>query len=78
MSLQDEFDYYLKNQKSLVKKYEGKYLIIHGQQVVGVFGSELEAYKEALDKYKPGTYLIQPCLPGSESYTQTFYSQVGL
>ena len=79
MTLQDEFDYFVKNQKELVKQYEGKYLIIHSQEVVGAYETEIEAYKEAQEKFelKPGTFLIQPCVPGEESYSQTFYSRVG-
>lgn len=78
MALEQEFDYYLKNQQSLVKKYEGKYLVIKGEQVVGAFDSELDAYSEAQSKYEAGTFLIQPCTPGEESYTQTFYSRVNI
>lgn len=77
-SLDQEFNYYLKHQKELVKQYNGKYLVIKDQEVVGAFDSELEAYKDASDKFKAGTFLIQPCLPGEESYTQTFYSRVAL
>lgn len=77
-NLKKEFDYYLKNQKQLVKKYEGKYLVIKDQTVVGDFDSELDAYAFATERYEPGSFLIQPCLPGEDSYTQTFYSRVSL
>lgn len=75
-SLQAEFEYYLKNQKELVKKYKGKYLVIKDREVKGDFESELDAYGFASKSFEPGTFLIQPCLPGEESYTQTFYSRV--
>jgi hypothetical protein len=74
--LKKEFEYYVKNQKDLVKKYKGKYLVIIGQEVVGVFDNELAAYADSSKKYKAGTFLIQPCLPGEESISQTFYSRV--
>jgi len=74
--LQKEFDYYVNNQKELVKKYNGKYIVIKDEEVVDSFDSELEAYKFGVSKFKPGTFLIQPCLPGSENYTQTFYSRM--
>ena len=74
--LEKEFEYYLKHQAELVKKYEGRYLVIVGQKVVGDYESELEAYKSAEGQYKQGSYLIQPCLPGAQSHTQTFYSRV--
>ncbi len=74
--LEEELNYYIENQDELVKKYEGKYLVIKDKKVVGVYDSELEAYNDAKSKFKAGTFLIQPCMPGSESYTQTFHSRV--
>lgn len=78
MALKQEFEYYLRNQKALVKKYEGKYLVIKDCKVTGAYDSELEAYRDAHSKFEAGTFLIQPCTPGEESYTQTFYSRVSV
>ncbi|HYH74888.1 MAG TPA: hypothetical protein VD735_02910 [Candidatus Saccharimonadales bacterium] len=77
-NLEQEFDYYVKNQSELVKKYQNKYLVIKDKSVAGAFDSELEAYADASAKYEAGTFLIQPCLPGEDSYTQTFYSRVSM
>lgn len=74
-SIEKNFAWYLKNQDALVKEYEGKYLVINDEQVAGAFDHELEAYEYGSSKFEAGTFLIQPCLPGSESYTQTFYSR---
>ncbi len=74
--LQKEFQYYLDNQEELVKKYLNKFLVIKNQEVVGVFVSKQEAYDNATSKYELGTFLIQHCLPGTMSHTQTFHSQV--
>jgi len=76
--LEQEFDYYLKNQTELVKQYEGKFIVIKDQKVVGVFDSELEAYTEMQKTEDLGTFLIQQCTPGKESYTQTFHSRVSV
>lgn len=76
--LEKEFDYYLKNQKELVKKYEGKFLVIKEQDIIGAYDSEIEAYSEAQKKEKLGTFLIQRCVPGEDSYTQTFHSRVSV
>ena len=59
--LEKEFQFFLANQKELVKKYDGKFLMILGNEVVGVFESTLEAYKQAKGKYLDGTFLIQRC-----------------
>lgn len=74
--LKNEFNYYLKNQKELADKYRGKFLVIKGQQVIGVFDSELTAINETTKKEKLGTFLVQKCEHGDESITQTFHSRM--
>ena len=74
--LKQEFNYYLENQGKLVKLYEGKFIVIKNKEVTGAFKSELEAYEESIKEYKEGTFLIQQCLPGEDSYTQTFHTRV--
>lgn len=74
--LEREFNYYKNNQAELVQRYNGKFIAIVGEEVVGAFDTELKAYLEMKKKYPPGKFLIQHCLPGKDSYTQTFYSRV--
>lgn len=74
--LKDEFKYYLDNQKELVKQYPGKFLVIKDLTVQGSYNSQTEAYANAVKSFELGTFLIQHCLPGAESYTQTFHSRV--
>ena len=74
--LEREFDYYLQHQKELVQKYNGKVIVIKGQAVIGVFDSELEAVQKTSKTEELGTFLVQKCEPGKESYTQTFHSRV--
>lgn len=74
--LEKEFKYFKDHQEELVKKHEGKYLVIVDEEVVGAYDLEIDAYTEAKKHYKPGTFLIQHCLPGESAYTQTFYSRV--
>lgn len=74
--LEKEFQYYLDHQQELVERYPQKFVVIVGNEVVGVFDTDVEAYKFATGKYDPGTFLIQQCLPGREHYTQTFNSRV--
>jgi hypothetical protein len=75
-SLEEELEYYIQHQDELVARYEGKYLVIKDKKVVGVYDSEIEAYNDAKSKYEAGSFLIQPCVPGADSYTQTFHSRV--
>jgi len=75
-SLEKEFEFYLKNQSELVNRYNGKYIAIKNQEVIGIFESEIEAVEKTSANHEPGTFIIQKCEPGSESYTQTYHSRV--
>jgi len=74
----NEFNYYLEHQQELVQKYNGKIIVIKDQKVIGIFDSELEAIHEISKEHKLGTFLVQKCEPGKESYTQTYHSRVAL
>lgn len=74
--LKNEFEYFLKHQKELVDKYEGKFIVIKNQVIIGVYDSEIEAVNETSEKEKLGTFLVQKCEPGDSSYTQNFHSRV--
>lgn len=74
--LEKEFKYFRDHQEELVKKHRDKYLVIVGEEVAGVYDSEIDAYIAAKKHYKPGIFLIQHCLPGEGAYIQTFYSRV--
>jgi hypothetical protein len=70
------FNYYLTNQAELLKKYDGKHIVLVNNAVVGAFNSMDEAYKFAESHYELGTFLIQLCTPGDGAYTHTFHSRV--
>jgi hypothetical protein len=74
--LEKEFQFYLNNQDRLVKEYNGKYIVIKGEEVVGAYDSEAEAYFETTKSLQAGTFLIQLCQPGEEAYTETYHSRV--
>lgn len=74
--LQKEFDYFLDNHEELVKKFNGRYIVIKGQKVIGDYSSEPEAYIQTKKSHDLGTFLIQYCSPEEDSYQQTFHSRV--
>jgi hypothetical protein len=74
--LEKEFKYYLEHQGELVRKYNGKFIVIKDLKVIGAYDSELEAVEKTAEKHELGTFLVQKCEPGSESYTQTYHSRV--
>lgn len=64
-----EFNYFIKNQTTLVKQYGGKFLVLIGEKVVDVHDTALAAYTESKEKYGLGEFMIQPCSPGPDAYT---------
>ena len=44
--LEKEFKYYREHQKELAKDYNEKYIVIVGEEVIGVYDSEIEAYNK--------------------------------
>jgi len=73
--LQQEFEFYLAHQDELVKKYDGKYIVLKGQKVIGVFDDELSAVTETQKSHELGTFLVQLAEPGNSAYSQTFHSR---
>jgi hypothetical protein len=74
--LEKEFKYYLEHQEELVKQYNGKFIVIKDLEVIGTYDSELEAVQKSAEKHELGTFLVQKCEPGSESYRQMYHSRV--
>ena len=74
--LEKEIQYYLDNQKELVKKYNNKFIVLKDKKIIGSYDSHVEAYNKTLETEELGTFLIQHCLSGNQGYTQTFHSQV--
>lgn len=74
--LDTEYKYFIKNKAALISAHLGKYLVIVGNDVVGVYASDKEAYFEALKTYKPATFLIQFCTKDEGAYHQSFHSRV--
>lgn len=66
-----ELNFFKENQADFVKKYNGKILVIVGDELVGVHDNLISAYKESLNSYKLGSFMIQPCVPGPSAYTVT-------
>lgn len=75
-TLENEFNYYLGHQDEFVKQYNGKFIVIKGNKILGAYDTELEAIRQTSKTEKLGTFLIQKCEPGEASYTQNYHSRV--
>ncbi len=71
-----EFAFFLENQDKWSAEHYDKYVVVVGHTVFGYFDSEEIAYRAALENFQLGTFLIQHCIPGPDSYTQTFMTNV--
>jgi len=58
-TLQKAFDYYLSHQDEIVSKYNGKFVVIYGHNVIGVVDEELKAIQETQKRHQAGTFLVQ-------------------
>lgn len=72
--LKQNLDWYIANQEELSAQYNGKVLLIVDQGLVAAYDSMADAYTAALKTYALGTFSLQPCSPGPDSYTFTLYS----
>ncbi len=76
--LEKEFQYYIHHQAELVEKYDGQFIVIVNQEVVGAYPTRAAAYDATVLKQKPGEFLIQKCGPGEQSYTQIYHSRIAI
>ena len=74
--LEKEFEYYLEHQDELVKEYDGKFIVIKDQSVIGAYDDRAKAIQETTKEHARGTFIIQKCSPGKEDYTHIFHSRV--
>lgn len=74
--LKTEFDWFLAHHDDLVQKYNGKFVVIKDQKVIGVFDDQLTAVTETQKLHQLGTFLVQKVSPGDQAYTQVFHTRV--
>ena len=72
--LEREYQYFISHHEELFSKYPNKFLVIKGEEVIGVHNSNLEAYNETVKTEKLGTFLIQECKMDIQN--QVFHSRV--
>ena len=74
--LKKEFSYFLAHQGELVEKYNGKFVVIKDEKVIGAYAEQFEAVTETQKTHPLGTFLVQKVEPGNAAYTQNFHSRV--
>lgn len=74
--LEQEFEFYKTNEEKFNKLYNGKFIAIVDNEIVGVFDEELTAYSEMKKKYTVGKFLIQECSSETDNHVQRYHSRV--
>jgi hypothetical protein len=72
--LDKEFHWYIDNQSELLKKYEGRVLVIQDENVIDDYDTYDNAYRNAVKKYELGKFLLMECTQGNEAYSETVYT----
>ena len=57
--LQKELQFYTSIKERLLPQHEGKFALVHGEEVVGVFTSDSDAYREGIKQFGQEPFLIQ-------------------
>lgn len=70
-----DFGYYLQHQENFRKNYPNKCVIIKDQQVVGVYNSYEEAWREAAELFEEKEYHIQLCYSREDHYRRKLAQQ---
>ena len=76
-TLAAEFEFYLEHQDELVDEYDGRFVVIKANVVLGDFDDELAALTATEKDHSPGSFLIQKVSRGDDDFTQIFHSRVG-
>ena len=58
-SIQNEISFYKNSRKEFVTLYNGMHLVIKGQQIIGVYKSNSEAFNETIKLHAVGTFIIE-------------------
>lgn len=59
MALEKEIHAYEKKREGLERHHNGKYVVFHEDELVGIFDDLDSAAQTAIKKYGPGPYLIR-------------------
>ena len=68
MALERELEYFNARKAELLKAYQGKFVLIKGDQLVGAFDTAATAYEEGVSKFGIESFLVRRVLEQDEAY----------
>lgn len=78
LELTGELDYYNQHKAELLDQHKNKYIVIKGNEVLGAYGSEQEAYRAGVEKIGNKPFLIKLVTDIADSPTQAPNHWVGM
>ena len=58
--LEQELTYYEEIKEELLNNHQGKFVLIHRRELLGVYDTDEEAYAQGVRRFGTGPFLIQP------------------
>lgn len=76
--LEKEYKYYQTNKTDLLKQFQGEFIVIKNNKVIGNYVDKITAINETVNKkhLKMGSFLVQHVLPSQSEPVQRFCSRV--
>ena len=59
MKLTKEFNYYQRNKDAICDQYEGRYIVIVGEQIIGSYVTQKSAIYETMKHHKLGEFMVK-------------------
>lgn len=57
--LESEYQFYKDNIDKFTEQYLGKFIVIVGKEIIGVYDNQISAYSTTIKTHALGTFLIQ-------------------
>jgi len=77
-SLDECFNYFETIRDELAKSHHGQHVIISGKKTVSFHPTFVDGVMEARKQFKPGYYIVAPCVYKHEEKVSHFRSRVGV
>ena len=77
-SLDECYNYFETIRDKLAKTHHGQYVIISGNKAVSFHPTFVEGARQAQKEFKPGFFIVAPCVYKHEEIPAVFHSRVGV
>ena len=74
-NLDKEFKFYRENKEKFLSEYKGKFIVIKGEKVIGIYQDKMEAIQKTQEEHELGTFLVHEVVEDDVSF---YYSGIRL